>query len=165
MRTSLPVNGELQTLFLRIRAYDDLFDRCAKDHLLESRRTAIAVPDFSKVLTHPTDSCFLLRRQRAPLSIEACKSFFNCTDVLQLFVPAAFQLSGRETIPDIYRVVLFKRLLCLVLQLLEFARQGGALCGIPCAQFLKRPQTGSHSKVRDPSPRRGYSRLWPPNSR
>src|SRR5205814_1940852 len=62
-------------------------------------------PDFSKVLTHQTDSRFLLRRQRIALLIQAGKSFFHCLDFLQPFVPAAFQLGRRQTIPGIHCVV------------------------------------------------------------
>ncbi len=61
--TSVPVNSELQSFILLFFAHDDLFYGCAKDHLLECRRTAIASPDFSKVLTHQTNSGFLFGRQ------------------------------------------------------------------------------------------------------
>ena len=146
MRTSVPVNGELQSFVLLFFAHDDLFYGCAKDHLLECRRTAIASPDFSKVLTHQTNPGFLFGRQRIALLIEAGKSLFDGRDLLQLFVPATLQFAGYQTIPGIHLIVLFKRLLGLVLELLEFARQGGPLCGIPCAQFLKCPQTGFRPK-------------------
>ena len=62
VNAALPVNRELQDCFLRIRTYDDFFDNGAEDHLLHCGRALIAVPDFGKMFTHPTDSLFLLRR-------------------------------------------------------------------------------------------------------
>src|SRR5258708_3600352 len=82
-------------------------------------------------------------------SIEAGQSLFGCLDLLQFFIPPALQLAGYETIPGIHRVILLKRLLGFVLQLLESAGQGGALRSIPGAQFLQRLQTGFHSQRRD----------------
>src|ERR1019366_7272750 len=55
----------------------------------------------------------------------------------------------RKAISGIHRVVLFKRLLGLILQLLELVGQGGALCDVPGAQFLDGAQTGFHSQMRD----------------
>ena len=133
VRTSVPVNSELQSFILLFFVHDDLFYGRVKDHLLECRRTAIASPDFRKVLTHQTNSGFLFGRQRIALLVEAGKSLFDGRDLLQLFVPATLQFAGYQTIPGIHRVVLFKRFLGLVLELIEFARQGGPLCGISCA--------------------------------
>src|SRR5260370_31330589 len=58
--TPLPVNCELKGLFIRIRAHDNLLHGRAKDHLLDRRRTAIAVPAFRKVLPHQSNSSFLI---------------------------------------------------------------------------------------------------------
>src|SRR6516164_4477847 len=62
MYTSLPVNYQLKGLFLLVSAHDDLFDRCAEDHLLECRRTVVTLPDSRKVITHRTYCGFLFGR-------------------------------------------------------------------------------------------------------
>ena len=54
MCPALPVNSELKSLFLRLCMRDDIFLDSTKDHFLQGRWTAIALPDFGKVLTHPT---------------------------------------------------------------------------------------------------------------
>src|SRR5713226_2663950 len=97
---------ELKRLFLRVCTHDDLLHDGAEDHLLECRWTAIALPYFSKVLSHRQDSSFFVGGKRISLSVEAGQSLFGGFDLLQLFVPAPLQLAGHETIPGIHRVVL-----------------------------------------------------------
>src|SRR5262249_54824755 len=70
-------------------------------------------------------------------------------DALQFLIPPTFQLGRHETVPRINRVVLFKRFLRLVLQLLEFAGQGGVLSRVLSAQFLNRLQAGFESERGD----------------
>jgi predicted permease len=60
LHAALPVNCELKGLFIRIRTHDNLLHGRAKDHLLECRRTAIAVPAFRKILTHQSNTFFLI---------------------------------------------------------------------------------------------------------
>src|SRR5256885_8387108 len=62
MRASLPVNHQLKAPFLLVGLHNDLFDGCAKDHLLERRRTVVTLPHLCKVLTHRTYCDFLFRR-------------------------------------------------------------------------------------------------------
>src|SRR5437879_1957920 len=52
MRTTLPMNRELQGLFLQIRAHDDLFHYGAEDHFLECGRAVLVLPDLGEVLAH-----------------------------------------------------------------------------------------------------------------
>src|SRR5215470_12881079 len=74
---------------------------------------------------------------------------FGGLNLLQLFVPPALQLAGYQTIAGVHRVVLFKRLLSLVLELLQLAGQGGALRHISGPQFRNGLQTGFHPERRD----------------
>ena len=66
---------------------------------------------------------------------------FDCLDLSQLLVPPALQLARCQAIAGVHRIVLFKRLLRLILQLLQFVGQGGSLCGIsaPLYQALGYP--------------------------
>src|SRR5579872_4432269 len=52
MHSSLPVNYKLEGPVILITAHNDLFDGGAEDHLLECRRAVVALPHFSKVITH-----------------------------------------------------------------------------------------------------------------
>jgi hypothetical protein len=49
------------------------------------------------------------------------KSLFDYLDLFQLFVPPPLQLARYQTISRVHRIVLFKGLLRLILQLLQFA--------------------------------------------
>src|SRR3974390_598696 len=52
MRTALPMNRELQNLFLQICAYANLLHHSAEDHLLEFGRAVLVLPDLCEVLAH-----------------------------------------------------------------------------------------------------------------
>src|SRR5882757_9560800 len=110
MRPALPVNRELNSLFLRICPHDDLFYDGAEDHFLECRWTVIALPYRRKVFTHREDSSFFFGGQRVSFSIKVRQSLFGGFDPLQLLVPASLQLASHETIPGIHGVVLLEGL-------------------------------------------------------
>src|ERR1700692_3371 len=111
MRAALPMNSKLQGLIICISVNDDFFEDCAEDHLLKRGRTATTLPDFSKVLTHRTNFCFLFGGQRISLSVEAGKPLLGCLDLDQLFVPASLQLACCQAIPGFPSVIFFKGLL------------------------------------------------------
>src|SRR5215471_17101688 len=53
VRTSLPVNHQLEGFFIRVSAHNDLFDGRAEDHLLKCRGTVVALPDTTNVFGFP----------------------------------------------------------------------------------------------------------------
>src|SRR5512133_4114325 len=69
MRTAFPMDDEPEGLVFGVSLHDDLFDRRAEDHLFECRRTAITLPQVSKVIAHRTNSYFLFGRHRISRSI------------------------------------------------------------------------------------------------
>src|SRR5215472_6187618 len=77
VRTTLPMNRELQSLFLQICAYDDLLHHGAEDHLLECWRALIVLPDLGEVLAHRQNLRFFLSGQRIVLSVKTGQSLFG----------------------------------------------------------------------------------------
>ena len=109
---------------------------------------AIAVPDFGEVLAHRKDLRFFFRRQGMPFTFKTGKLLPGRLDLFQLFVPAAFQFSGSQTVSGVDHVILFECPLRFVLQLLKLIRQGGALRSISGTQFINGFQTGFDAEAR-----------------
>jgi hypothetical protein len=142
MYASLLMKHRLERLLILTSANDDLFDGRAEDHLLECRGTMTVLPNLSKTVTDRTNSLFLFGRQRMALRIQAGKPLLDYLDFFQLLISPLLQLAGRKAIASVNRVVLLKGLSCLILQLLQLARQGSTLSGVAGAQFLHSSQTG-----------------------
>lgn len=83
-----------------------------------------------------------------PFTLKAGKLLPGRLDLLQLFVPAAFQFSGRQTVSGVHHVILFECPLRFVLQLLKLIRQSGALRGISGTQFVDGFQAGFDAESR-----------------